>query len=139
MNIKTHSFAALGAAILAGSAHAQFTTSVLIKSGDDLGVHGIVIDGGGFGNEASVIQTCKVNNSGNWAAEIRTNIGGTNTDMIIRDGVVILQDNTDLGLPAGTDLQVFDFDAIEFGIHDIHIAREVPERFAGTTRRRPWE
>ena len=102
MKTMNLSLAVFGAAVLAaGTAHAQFTTQVLFKSGDSLGVHGTVIDGGGFGNEGSVVQDCQVNDSGNWVAEVRSNDGVANHDLIIRDGVVILYEDSDLGLPTG--------------------------------------
>ncbi len=103
MRTKIHSLTALGAALLvAGTADAQVaTTSVLYKSGDSLGAFGNVVSGGGFGNDGSAVQNCRINNSGNWVAELRTDLASSNDDMVMRDGVVILQEGTDLGLPAG--------------------------------------
>ncbi|MCA8978994.1 MAG: hypothetical protein H6831_03945 [Planctomycetes bacterium] len=96
------------AALAASTAQAQFTTQVVLKSGDNLGAYGTIIDGGGFGNEASVVQTCDVNDSGNWVAEVRSNDGVSNNDLIMRDGTVILYHDSDLGLPTGWNYEYVD-------------------------------
>jgi len=109
MKTMNQTLAIFGAvALSATAAQAQFTTSVLFKSGDDLGPYGVIIDGGGFGNDSSVVQTTDVNNSGNWAAEVRSNDGVSNNDLIMRDGVVILYEDSDLGLPTGWNYEYVD-------------------------------
>ena len=107
-SLHTRSLATLGATMLVASvAQAQFTTQVLLKSGDDLGgAFGAIIDGGGFGNEASAIQTCKVNNSGEWIAEVRTT--AVDNDMVVHNGTVIIQENSGLNLPAGWTARFID-------------------------------
>ena len=130
MRTINQSLAIFGVAALAAtSAQAQFTTQVLLKSGDDLGPYGVVIDGGGFGNETSVVQTCDVNNSGNWVAEVRTNDGVANNDLIIRDGVVILYHDSDLGLPAGWNYEFVD-NLLLTDNNELYITMDVTDTFA---------